>query len=326
MADINDRQKLTASDRKKRGRIIALAVCVVLLVLIAAMWTTAPSKATLAARISESFKEEAGDKYRETFTSIGVVTVIRANSKTNSFGAGQIEMYLGAFGHIWDASSGAAKFVADISRWLPTLISGAGVTISLTITSVFVGAILAIFLALGKMSKIWPIRKFCQGYIFFFRGTPLLMQLFFVYYGLPLLSQSLAIQSRFLAAFIAFALNTGAYVAEIIRAALQSIDKGQYEAARSLGMSYPQSMLHVIIPQSVRRLIPPVANEFIMVLKDASLVSLIALTDLTQATKNVMNSSLSPLVFIPAMVLYLIITAVFTKIFAVLEQRYSVYQ
>jgi polar amino acid transport system permease protein len=151
------------------------------------------------------------------------------------------------------------------------------------------------------------------------------MQLYFIYYGLPEISRALTINSRFIAAFIAFGLNSAAYCAEIIRAAIQSIDKGQFEASRALGFSYPQTMRLVIVPQSIRRLIPPVGNEFIMVLKDASLVSIIALADITKVTRSISSSTASALVYIPAMILYLIITAIFSMVFNKLEKKYSIY-
>jgi polar amino acid transport system permease protein len=210
--------------------------------------------------------------------------------------------------------------------WIPALLDGAQITISLTILSVSAGLIVSLFLALGKMSKNIIVNKFCSAYIFFFRGTPLLMQLYFIYYGLPEISRMLTINNRFVAAFIAFGLNTAAYCAEIIRAAIQSIDKGQFEASRALGMSYAQTMRLVVIPQSIRRLIPPVGNEFIMVLKDASLVSIIALADITKVTRSISSSTASALVYIPAMILYLIITAVFTFIFHKMEKRHSIYE
>jgi len=215
--------------------------------------------------------------------------------------------------------------VANIALWVPALVDGSKVTISLTILSVMVGLFLGTFLALGKISKFKPLSRVCSAYIFFFRGTPLLMQLFFVYYGLPYISPALAINDKFIAAFVAFSLNMGAYASEVIRAAIQSIDKGQFEAAHALGFSYGQTMSLIVIPQSIRRLIPPVANEFIMALKDASLVAVIALTDLTQATRAISSSSASVLVYIPAMVLYLIITAFFTFIFNRLEKRFSIH-
>jgi polar amino acid transport system permease protein len=210
--------------------------------------------------------------------------------------------------------------------WVPALLDGARITISLTIVAVSAGLVGSLFLALGKMSKSKVLNRICTGYIFFFRGTPLLMQLYFIYYGLPQISPFLTINDRFLAAFIAFGLNSAAYCAEIIRAAIQSIDKGQAEAAKALGMSYAQAMRLVVIPQSIRRLIPPVGNEFIMVLKDASLVSIIALTDITKATRSISSSTASALVYIPAMIIYLIITAVFTYVFHRLEKKYSIYE
>jgi polar amino acid transport system permease protein len=210
--------------------------------------------------------------------------------------------------------------------WVPALLDGARITILLTVAAVSAGLVGSLFLALGKISNNKIINKICTAYIFFFRGTPLLMQLYFIYYGLPQISPYLTINNRFIAAFIAFGLNSAAYCAEIIRAAIQSIDKGQAEAAKALGMSYGQTMRLVIIPQSIRRLIPPVGNEFIMVLKDASLVSIIALTDITKATRSISSSTASALVYIPAMALYLVITAVFTYIFNRMEKKHSVYE
>jgi len=216
--------------------------------------------------------------------------------------------------------------IAKIILWLPKLLKGAQVTIGLTVLAVSAGLALGLFLALGKISKNIIIKKISSAYIFFFRGTPLLMQLYFIYYALPKISPYLTINSPFLAAFIAFTLNCTAYCAEIIRAAIQSIDKGQFEAAKALGLSYSKTMRLVILPQSIKRLIPPAGNEFIMMLKDASLVSMIALTDITRAARGIESSTGSALVYIPAMILYLIITAVFSFIFNKLEKKYSVFE
>jgi len=216
--------------------------------------------------------------------------------------------------------------------WIPALLRGARITILLTICSMSAGVILSLFIALGKMSKIGIINKICGAYVFFFRGTPLLMQIYFIYYALPMISSFFLINTgnaevdRFIYAFVAYSMNMAAYCAEIIRAAIQSIDKGQFEASRALGLNYAQTMRLVIIPQSIRRLIPPVGNEFILMLKDVSLVSMIALVDITRATRTIESSTRSPLVYIPAMILYLIITAVFTFIFRKLENKYSVYE
>jgi len=213
-----------------------------------------------------------------------------------------------------------------ILGWMPQLLAGARITILLTLCAVSAGILLGIFIALGKMSKRKWVRSICSAYTFFFRGTPLLMQLYFVYYGLPEINRSLTINNQFLAAFIAYSLNSAAYCSEIIRAAIQSIDKGQSEAAEVLGMNYFQTMRLVILPQSIKRLVPPIGNEFIMLLKDASLVSLIALADITKVTRSIQSSTTSSLVYIPAMILYLIITAVFTFFFRRLEKRHSVYE
>ncbi|MCL2764942.1 MAG: amino acid ABC transporter permease [Treponema sp.] len=210
-----------------------------------------------------------------------------------------------------------------IYSWMPHLLSGAWITVSLTVLSVSAGFIFGIFLAIGKISKNVLISKICSAYIFIFRGTPLLMQLFFIYYALPKIIPVFTINSRFLAAFTAFSLNCAAYCAEIIRAAIQSIDKEQYDAGRVLGLSRMQTMLHVIFPQAIKRLIPPIGNEFIMMLKDVSLVSMIALVDITRAMRSIENSTGSALVYIPALILYLIITAIFTYIFRKLEKKYS---
>lgn len=214
----------------------------------------------------------------------------------------------------------------SIISWIPQLLKGAEVTIALTITSVITAIVLSLFMALGKMSNNKIISKSCAAYIFFFRGTPLLMQLYFIYYALPQISPILTIDNRFFAAYIAYTLNSTAYCAEIIRAAIQSIDKGQFEASKALGMSPAQTMSLIIIPQSIRRLIPPVSNEFIMVLKDASLVSIIALADLTKVTRSISSSTGSALVYIPAMIIYLLMTAFFEYIFHKLEEKHSKYE
>ncbi len=216
--------------------------------------------------------------------------------------------------------------LSQMISWIPQLLDGAKTTILLTLCAVSMGLFLSVFLALGKMSKHKVLSKLCSAYIFFFRGTPLLMQLYFIYYALPQIHPALTINNRFFAAFFAFSLNSAAYCSEIIRAAIQSIDKGQFEAAKALGFGKTQTMRLVIFPQSVRRLIPPVANEFIMVLKDASLVSIIALSDLTKVTRAISSSTGTALVYIPAMVIYLIMTAFFEFIFHRLEQKFSRYE
>ena len=216
--------------------------------------------------------------------------------------------------------------INKIIGWMPALLQSTGTTLSLSVLSVAAALVFSVFLALGKISRNAAVSPVCRAYIFFFRGTPLLMQLFFIYYTLPQLVPALNIQSRFFAAWLAFTLNVAAYLAEIIRAAIESIDKGQMEASRALGLTHSQAMRLVIIPQAYRRMIPPICNEFVMVLKDTSLVSIIALTDLTYQTKIIASNKASALVYIPAMIIYLIITGVFTFIFNRLEKRLSIYE
>ena len=296
--------------------IILLAICTVLGFL-------KPQRDEIAELISQELITEAGTRnYSEVYYDFGFFNIVRGrNVKTANS-----DTYIGFAGQAANVNHGFSRGLADVILWLPALMDGARITISLTICAVIAGLLLSIFLALGKISKNPLISRFCTAYIFFFRGTPLLMQLFFVYYGLPIISPALTINNKFLAAFIAFTLNTGAYCAEIIRAAIQSIDKGQFEASHALGLTYGQTMRLIIIPQSIRRLLPPVANEFIMILKDASLVSIIALGDLTYATRNISSSTNNVLVFIPAMFIYLLITAFFSAIFSRLEKRFSIYQ
>jgi polar amino acid transport system permease protein len=207
---------------------------------------------------------------------------------------------------------------------MPAMLQGTGTTITLTLVSVFFGLILGLLLALGRLSKNKFFDSLSQIYIWFFRGTPLLMQIFVIYYAVPTFTP-IKLDSL-PAAFVALSLNSAAYLAEIIRASIQSIDKGQMEASKALGMSYSQAMIKIIIPQSYRRLIPPVGNEFIALLKDSSLVSVIAMSDLMRVTSQRANSTGDAIFYIPAAILYLAMTSVFTIVFNRLEKKYSVYE
>lgn len=207
---------------------------------------------------------------------------------------------------------------------MPALLQGAGLTILLTLVSIFFGLILGLLLALGRLSKNAFFDRLSQFYIWLFRGTPLLLQIFFIYYALPTFTPITI--DALPAAFIALSLNSGAYLAEIIRAAIQSIDKGQMEASKALGMSFTQAMRRIVIPQSYRRLIPPTGNEFIALLKDSSLVSIIAMTELMRTTSLLANSSGNAIYYIPCAILYLAMTTIFTFVFSKLEKKYSVYE
>lgn len=254
------------------------------------------------------------------------------------------EKYLGFAGQIYDASAGAANFWGRMVNYVYRMLGigqgvlyGAKLTLVLTSTTMVVGLILSVFLALGKISKHKWISKPCSAYIFFFRGTPLMIQLFAIYLAVPGLipgfswrglfpegDPNAVFKGAFMAAFIAFTLSNAAYCAEIVRAAIESIDPGQAEAAKALGLTYGQTMSKIIIPQSIRRLVPPVCNEFVMIIKDASLVFCIGLLDITTISKNIASNG-DYLVFVPALVIYLVMTAFFTFVFGKVEKRLSVY-
>lgn len=213
----------------------------------------------------------------------------------------------------------------NLLNYFPALLDGLFVTLILTLVSAFLGIIFGLFLALGRLSKNKLIEKICWFYIWIFRGTPLLMQIVFFYYALPLLDSRLSLP-KWPAAFLALSLNAAAYFAEIFRGGILSIDKGQLEAAKALGLSYAQAIRRIIIPQAYRRLIPPVSNEFIALSKDTSLVSAIGMTDLLYATTQISNNSMLPLIFIPSAILYLSLTTLFTFVFEKIEKKYSVYE
>ncbi len=288
-------------------------------------------------------KDEGRERKRvtKTYNSLFVISYCSFSSS----GANEMkEAYVGFMGKVYEANKGVAKVTGQMVNYTykmlgcgNSILHGAKLTIFLPVLTIIFGVFLGFFLALGKMSKKKLLQKICSFYIFFFRGTPLLIQLFVVYFTIPGIfkfswkgifeNQNEAVyKGAFLAALIAFALNAAAYCAEIIRAALQSIDKGQNEAAKALGMNYAQTMTKIIIPQSIRRMIPPLSNEFITILKDVSLVFAISLMDITTISKTVMTSEGSYLVFVPALIIYLIITAIFTAIFNAIEKRFSIYE
>lgn len=206
---------------------------------------------------------------------------------------------------------------------LPSLTEGLVSTLKIFIVTLVLSIPLGIVIALGRLSKIKIISVITEGYIWLMRGTPSLLQIVFVFFGLPLIGISF---DRFPAAIIAFVLNYAAYYGEIFRAGIQSIDKGQYEASEVLGMSNSQTFFRIIFPQMIKRVLPPVANEVITLVKDTALVYVVGLDELLKVAKTASNrdASLVPLVVVA--VFYLLLTAVLTKGFQVLEKKYSYYQ
>lgn len=202
-------------------------------------------------------------------------------------------------------------------------IRGLWITLGLTAIGYIGGVILGLFLGMGKLSKIKWIYYPSKIYVDFFRGTPLLVQILLIHLAVipSIFGTSLG---PFTSGAIALVLNCAAYNAEIIRAGIQSIEKGQMEAARSLGMPHKEAMKHIILPQAFRRMIPPLGNELIALLKDSSLVTVIAATDLLYAGKVVAGAYQrfwEP--YITVAILYLVLTWVFTRVIAYVEKRYS---
>ncbi|HWK23274.1 MAG TPA: amino acid ABC transporter permease [Ureibacillus sp.] len=203
-------------------------------------------------------------------------------------------------------------------------INGIWVTILLTICGYIGGIILGVLLGLGKTSKrkwfYWP----CKLYVDLFRGTPMLVQILIIHLAVipTVFGQSFGFMVSGITALI---LNSAAYNAEIIRAGIESIDKGQMEAARSLGLTHGQAMRKIILPQAIRRMIPPLGNEFIALLKDSSLVTVIAANDILYAAKVVAGAySRFWEPYIVAAVLYLILTFLVTKLVAFVERRFNI--
>ena len=302
----------------KKKLAIVLSVVLALAVVIGVVSIFTPSKEELSSRISDELSSSR--KYSESYTSFGFVNVFVGNDEASKVDVS--ETYLGFAGKGYEANDGALGIIADFIRWIPVLLSGCGVTVSLTIVSVITGLIGSLFLALGKISKNKVIEKICDAYIFFFRGTPLLMQLYFIYYALPLISPSLTISNRFLAAYIAFSMNSAAYCAEIIRAAIQSIDKGQFEGASSIGMSHVQAMLHVILPQVLRNILPSVSNEFVINIKDTSVLNVIGVTELYYFAGIIKRQSFQTFqTYLVVCVIYFILTFTVTRLLRFVESK-----
>lgn len=200
---------------------------------------------------------------------------------------------------------------------------GISLTVRLTLLGYGLGLILGIILGLGRLSKRQIFSYPSKIYIGFFRGTPLLVQLLIIHVAVipTIFGQSLG---YFVSGALALTLNSAAYIAEIVRAGIESLDKGQSEAARSLGMPEGMAMRFVILPQAIRRMVPPLGNELIALLKDSSLVTMIAATDILYAAKVVQGATFrvwEP--YLTAAALYLILTWILTRVITYIENRFS---
>lgn len=217
-------------------------------------------------------------------------------------------------------------FLSFALTYLPYLLQGAIITIEIAAIGVIFGSLFGILVGLGRVSRNPLFSQISRFYIWVIRGTPLLLQLFVIHFAIPSAFPALTLPP-FVSACIALSLNAAAYIAEIARGAIQSIDKGQMEAARSLGLSSSQSMRRVIIPQAFRRMLPPLGNEFIALIKESSLVSTIALYDLLRTGQQIISSTYRYTeVFLLVGLIYLLLTTVMSYIVRKIENKVGVYE
>lgn len=203
------------------------------------------------------------------------------------------------------------------------MLNGSEITLQIFLLTFILVLPLGLLVALGHISKFRPLRFIIEAYIWIMRGTPLMLQLLFVYFTLPMIGIKL---SDIMAALLAFTLNYAAYFAEIFRAGIQSIDRGQYEAAQMLGMSYRQTMWRIIIPQMIRRVLPPMSNETINLVKDTSLIYILAMNDLLRVARTIVQREFDMTPFLVAGIFYLAMTFVLTWLFNKLEAYFARYE
>ncbi|PET54635.1 amino acid ABC transporter permease [Bacillus sp. AFS001701] len=207
-----------------------------------------------------------------------------------------------------------------VKEYIPFFLRGTGLTIGLSLAGIFLGTIIGLFIGLGKMqSNKWLALPFVW-YINFFRGTPLFVQILLIHFGV--VPYFIGETNAIAATIIALSLNAAAYIAEIFRAGIQSIDKGQMEASRSLGMTHVQAMKHVILPQAIKRMIPPLGNEFIVLIKESSIAAIIAAPELmywSRAMQGQYYKVWEP--YISAAVIYLVLTLTLSFVLNRIERR-----
>ncbi|GAA0739707.1 amino acid ABC transporter permease [Clostridium oceanicum] len=202
------------------------------------------------------------------------------------------------------------------------ILKGSVISLKLFFITMIFSIPLGMLIAMGKISKSKILKIILGAYTWIFRGTPLMLQLFFAYFGLPVIGIRL---SPLTAASITFIINYSAYLAEIFRGGIESIDKGQYEASKVIGLNHFQTMFKVIIPQAVRNVVPAVCNENINLIKDSALVAAIGIGDMLRAAKEIVTREFTITPFFIAALLYLLMTAVIVIAFRQLEKKLCVY-
>ncbi|MBS0247794.1 MAG: amino acid ABC transporter permease [Proteobacteria bacterium] len=202
----------------------------------------------------------------------------------------------------------------------PQLLKGAAVTVEVTAASLLLGCVIGLLIGIGRLDpRKWLIYWFCTAYVAVIRGTPLLVQLFILFFGLP---QFNILLPAFVCGMLGMGIYSGAYVSEIVRGAIQSIDRGQMEAARSLGMPSGLAMRSVILPQALVRMIPPLGNEFIALIKNSALVSLLTIDDLMHEGQRIISVSYRSLeVYLAVAAVYFVLTGLTTIALRQVEVR-----
>ena len=206
---------------------------------------------------------------------------------------------------------------------IPQMLLGTVDTLRLFFITIVLAIPLGILLAFCRVSSFKILRNAVAAYVYVLRGTPLMLQLLFVYFGLPFIPVIGIRLDDFPAAVLAFVLNYGAYFCEIFRAGLQAIPKGQFEAAKTLGMNYVQTMKRIILPQVFKIILPPVSNETITLVKDTSLIYVLAMNDLLRTTRNLVQRDFNIMPFVVAAVFYLVMTLILTFGFNKLEKHFA---
>ena len=207
----------------------------------------------------------------------------------------------------------------------PAIAGGFQVTLSLFFIVIILSVPGGMLLALLRLSTNRVVTSIVDAYVYVMRGTPLMLQILLIYYGLPFMIDGFELTDM-TAAVLSFVLNYIAYLCEIFRSGIQSIPKGQYEGAKVLGFTYVQTMYKIILPQVIKRVLPPLANETITLLKDTSLVYVLAMNDILRITRSIVQRDFDITAFIVAGVFYLAMTFVLTKLYQYLERRMAIYE
>ncbi len=213
------------------------------------------------------------------------------------------------------------NIIKVLSKYGYLFADGLWITIELSLITVLCSSVLGSLLAIARRSRLLPVRFLCTAYVEVVRGTPLLLQLYFFYFMLPNLVPALKL-SEFTCVVIALVFNSVAYVAEIVRAGIGAVDRGQMEAARSLGLSSKQAMIHVVLPQAVKNILPALCNEFVAIIKETSLASTFFIGDIMTTYKTINGFTfliIEPLLI--AGIIYFCVTFVLSKAIAALERK-----